>query len=78
MFQDIKISIFNGQDISQAAAAWLTASPAIAGCRMLDDDFRIAAAFRLRAPIPIDSLSVLNALPPNQQVCSFCGLSTFA
>ena len=40
---------------------------------MLDDDFRIAAAFRLRAPIPIDSLSVLNPLPSNQQVCSFCG-----
>jgi len=52
------------------AAAWLTVSPAIASSRMPDSDFRIAAAFRLHAPIPIDSLSSLNAILPEEQVCS--------
>jgi len=48
-------------------------SPAIASSRMPDSDFRIVAAFRLHAPIPINSLSSLNAILPEEQMCSQCG-----
>ena len=53
-----------------SAGAWLTATPALRHHRLDDDDFRIASALRLRAPIPIASL------PAAPTACSSCGSNT--